>query len=353
MVSIDKIKINDAKRLRTAELMSGSLSSIEDEIRMFIDFPQMNVIVVSDGDSPCAMVKMHLLDRKNCHAHLDFVILPDMSFDMYQEIVDSVVNYSLVEQCLHKLTVTVSSRNSFLEKPCIDCGFIQESVLTDEIDNDGEYEDAGLFRILSADYLNYNACFIPFETGVAVVTGGNYFIDGIKLYRYGAKLDSGFVLNVARQLHLVDREGCLLRDDNGVYDMSEEEVEMLPEEVSRAYIQITNYFAKNSCFFDLDLKYRFGTDFQKSVWNAISQVKYGSTRSYEDIALEISDGDVNKAKNLTRAVGNACSDNPFMLVVPCHRIIGKDGKLAGFSAGVEVQDFLLTLEAFTYVTSIT
>ena len=185
-----------------------------------------------------------------------------------------------------------------------------------------------------------------------MVTGGNYYIDSIRLYRFGAQLNSGFVLNVARQLRLVDKEGRLLPDEDGIYAMQDEEIDVLPEELSRAYTQIYNYFAKNSSSFDLNLKYTFGTDFQKSVWNAVSGIRYGSTRSYEDIALEISDGDISKAKNLTRAVGNACSDNPFMLVVPCHRVIGKDGKLAGFSAGVEVQDFLLTLEAFTYVTSL-
>ncbi len=352
MVSIDKIRINDAKRLRTAGLMSGSLSSIEAEIRTFIDFPQMNVVLVSCDDQLVSMVKIHLLDRKRCRAHLDLVIMPDLDSATYIDIIDNVVYYCLVTQAYHKLTVTISSRNSFLEKPCIDCGFIQESVLVDEIENEGHYEDAGLFRILSADYLNYNACFIPFETGVAVVTGGNYFIDGIRLYRYGAELEPGFVLNVARQLHFADDKGCLLPDEGDTYVMGDEELDILPEELSRAYSQITDYFAKNSSGFDLNLKYRFGTEFQMSVWKAISEIKYGNTRSYEDIALDISGGDLSKAKNLTRAVGNACSDNPFMLVIPCHRVIGKDGKLAGFSAGVEVQDFLLTLEAFTYVTSI-
>ena len=163
MVSIERIRINDARRLRNAGLMSGSLSSIEDEIRMFIDFPKMNVIVVSCDDTPAAMVKMHLLDRKRCRVHLDLVILPDLDNATYVDIIDNIVYYGLVEQGYHKLTVTVSSRNIFLEKPCADCGFIQESVLIDEIENDGVYENAGLFRILSADYLNYNACFIPFE----------------------------------------------------------------------------------------------------------------------------------------------------------------------------------------------
>ena len=57
-------------------------------------------------------------------------------------------------------------------------------------------------------------------------------------------------------------------------------------------------------------------------------------------------GDRNIAKKLTRAVGSACSENPIPVIIPCHRVIGKDGKLVGFSGGVDFKDFLLQLEAF-------
>jgi len=352
MVSLDKIRIGDARKLRESRLVSGSISSIEDEIRSFIDFPQINVLAAYEDDIPVAMIKIHLLDRKKCRVHLNIVIEEILSDDLTYELIDKITYYCLVEQGYHKVSITISSGNMYMEEPCSSIGYIQESVLADEIENNGLYEDAGLFRILSGDYRNYNCCFVPFEMGVAVITGSFESIDGIRLYRYGTKLGKGFVLNVAKQLRLVDNEGRLLDNSDGRYDMDEEELEFLPEEVCKAYYQVSGYFKKTSSSFDLCLNTEMGTDFQRSVWKAVSDVRYGSTKSYEDIALLISGGDIRKAKNLTRAVGNACSENPLMLVVPCHRIIGKDGKLAGFSAGVEVQDYLLTLEAFTYVTSI-
>lgn len=352
MVSLDKIRIGDAKKLREMGLMAGSLSSIEDEIRMFSEFPQINVIVAWEGEIPVAMIKIHLLDRKNCRVHIDPVISDSFEEDRYIELIDSVVHYSLVKKCYHKLTITLSSKDSALEEACGKLGFVQESVLADEIDKGDEFEDAGLFRILSADYANYNVCFVPFELGVAVITGGKDYIDGITLKRFGTAPENGFVRNVAKQLRLLDSDGCFRKNEDDHYSMEKEEIENLPEELAKAYVQVTKYFAKNLSSFDLKLKLPYGTDFQKSVWNELLKIKYGGTNSYEDIALVISEGDQDKAAKLTRAVGNACSENPIMLAIPCHRVIRKDGKLAGFSAGVEVKDFLLTFEAFSYITGI-
>ena len=352
MVTLDKIRLGDARRLRDAGLVSGSVSMIEDEFRSYVSFAQIDVLVAQSDNEPVALVKLYHLDRSRCRVHLKVVISAELSGDLYYELMDRITYHALVESGYHKLTVNISSSNSFFEDPCVKLGYIQESVLFDEIENNGLYEDAGLFRILSADYRNYNACFVPFDIGVAVITGNNDQIDGIRLYRFGDRLPAGFILNVAKQLRIVDGSGCLLGPGEDLFIMRDDDIKLLPREVARAYKQVSDYFGKRSSRFDLNLDLSSGTDFQRKVWEEISRIKYGDTRSYEDIALLISDGDRTKAKNLTRAVGNACSENPVMLAVPCHRVIGKDGKLAGFSAGVEVQDALLTLEAFSYVTSI-
>jgi len=71
------------------------------------------------------------------------------------------------------------------------------------------------------------------------------------------------------------------------------------------------------------------------------QIPYGKTRSYQDIAIEIG------KPNAVRAVGAANSRNPLPIVIPCHRVIGKNGNLTGFSGGLKVKTFLLKLEAKT------
>jgi O-6-methylguanine DNA methyltransferase len=86
------------------------------------------------------------------------------------------------------------------------------------------------------------------------------------------------------------------------------------------------------------------------VWNALNSIPYGGTASYEDIALMLTDGKRSEARKITRAVGSACSDNPVAIIVPCHRVIGKDGSIVGYSAGIDIKDYLLLHESFTAVT---
>lgn len=89
--------------------------------------------------------------------------------------------------------------------------------------------------------------------------------------------------------------------------------------------------------FDLDLDVA-GTPFQKQVWQALSEIPYGQTRSYQEIANHI-----GNPKGV-RAVGLANGKNPIAIVVPCHRVIGKDGSLTGYAGGLSAKQHLLTLE---------
>lgn len=81
-----------------------------------------------------------------------------------------------------------------------------------------------------------------------------------------------------------------------------------------------------------------GTPFQTAVWNALNKIPYGETCSYSDIAEAI------QKPNSVRAVGTAIGANPILISVPCHRVIGKNGKLTGFRGGLEMKRDLLSLE---------
>lgn len=113
--------------------------------------------------------------------------------------------------------------------------------------------------------------------------------------------------------------------------------------------EISEYFAGDRKKFDLDLEIYEATDFQKTVWSATVKVPYGQTFSYEDISRRISGAKHKDNPNiLSRAVGTALSRNPIMIIIPCHRVIGKDGKLRGFAGGLDIKDFLLTHELTHY-----
>jgi methylated-DNA-[protein]-cysteine S-methyltransferase len=102
--------------------------------------------------------------------------------------------------------------------------------------------------------------------------------------------------------------------------------------------QLGEYFAGRRTTFDLPLEPE-GTPFQKKVWQALSQIPFGRTVSYRDIATAVGD------PKACRAVGAANGRNPIPIVVPCHRVIGASGKLTGFGGGLENKSLLLALES--------
>ncbi|WP_404344109.1 methylated-DNA--[protein]-cysteine S-methyltransferase [Pseudoalteromonas mariniglutinosa] len=101
--------------------------------------------------------------------------------------------------------------------------------------------------------------------------------------------------------------------------------------------QLNEYFAKQRQEFTVPLDTQ-GTPFQQAVWQALSDVPFGTVKSYGDIARTI-----NKPKAV-RAVGAANGKNPISIIVPCHRIIGANGKLTGYAGGIERKQWLLTHE---------
>ncbi len=107
--------------------------------------------------------------------------------------------------------------------------------------------------------------------------------------------------------------------------------------LDKALKQMNEYFSGERKKFDLPLYFE-GTEFQKSVWNELRKIPYGTTVSYKDIAEGI------KNEKAVRAVGNANNKNKIMIIVPCHRVIGKNGKLVGFAGGLDKKEFLLEHE---------
>lgn len=102
-------------------------------------------------------------------------------------------------------------------------------------------------------------------------------------------------------------------------------------------IQLREYFAGQRKDFDLPLA-PFGTEFQHKVWNELRRIPFGKTASYGEQAQKIGQ------PRAIRAVGTANGRNPIAIVVPCHRVIGKNGSLTGFAGGLPNKKFLLTLE---------
>lgn len=101
--------------------------------------------------------------------------------------------------------------------------------------------------------------------------------------------------------------------------------------------QLNEYFSGSRKVFDLKLNPQ-GTDFQKRVWLELSKIPFGELKSYSQIAQQIQN------PNAVRAVGSACNKNPIMIIIPCHRVISKNGNLGGFAYGNLIKQKLLNLE---------
>ncbi len=122
-------------------------------------------------------------------------------------------------------------------------------------------------------------------------------------------------------------------------DEKAEKSEFIHPILKQAEQELSEYFDKKRTQFSVPLDPK-GTDFQKKVWQALCRIPHGKTCNYQDIAQEISD------KNASRAVGSACGANPILIMIPCHRVIQKSGKIGHFSAGLNKKSELLKLEGF-------
>ena len=101
--------------------------------------------------------------------------------------------------------------------------------------------------------------------------------------------------------------------------------------------QLDEYFAHRRTAFDVPLDLR-GTDFQRAAWHALMRIAYGTTVSYAEQAAMVG------APRATRAIGSANGRNPIPIIVPCHRVIARDGSLGGYSLGLDMKRALLALE---------
>lgn len=106
----------------------------------------------------------------------------------------------------------------------------------------------------------------------------------------------------------------------------------------QAIAQLSDYFAGRRTAFDLPLDLQGGTAFQQSVWKALVAIPRGSTTSYGALSERVG------RPSAVRAVGAAVGRNPVSIIVPCHRVLGRDGSLTGYAGGLERKSALLGLE---------
>jgi methylated-DNA-[protein]-cysteine S-methyltransferase len=101
--------------------------------------------------------------------------------------------------------------------------------------------------------------------------------------------------------------------------------------------ELGEYLSGERTVFDVPFQVS-GNPFQQRVWARLEHIPYGETVSYGELATELGD------RNLSQAVGSAVGRNPLSIIIPCHRVVGRDGRLTGYAGGLDNKRFLLDLE---------
>ncbi len=156
--------------------------------------------------------------------------------------------------------------------------------------------------------------------------------------RYGMYVESNMA--ALGRLYLAAEDGCIVRvscGEAGAADVLCAEAEAEAALLRRAAGELAEYFAGERRSFTVPVRSE-GTDFQRGVWKALCRIPYGETRTYGEIARQVG------SPRGARAVGMACNRNPVMLLIPCHRVVGSNGKLVGFAGGIAMKEALLQLE---------
>ena len=112
-----------------------------------------------------------------------------------------------------------------------------------------------------------------------------------------------------------------------------------PSATHPAATQLEAYFAGDLTDFTVPFELRGGSEFEQAVWREIAKIPYGEMITYGAIATALGD------PGAARAVGMACNHNPIPVIVPCHRVVGANGKMVGFGGGIDRKRRLLELEA--------
>ena len=131
-------------------------------------------------------------------------------------------------------------------------------------------------------------------------------------------------------------------DTNGITsvsisDTTEQLSEIIPENLLDFVTQLKAYFREERQNFDLKLNPN-GTDFQKRVWQELQKIPYGKTCSYLELSKKLGN------PKAIRAVANANGKNPLWIIIPCHRVIGSDGRLTGYAGGLYRKQWLINHE---------
>jgi O-6-methylguanine DNA methyltransferase len=248
----------------------------------------------------------------------------------YQQVVSFILYACYYVRKCNSLFMFVSSNESYLLQTLNLNHFVQETILNNYFFVEGDYYDAHMMSLSKELFNHQSTGYILFSDRGLVVRATDFAVYEISTFER------------EKSCHCISD----MKSDGKLY--------YAPSAYTNLIItlkQLEEYLNGKRTQFTINMEYFESTAFQKKVWNQCKQIPYGQTASYEELAILVHSDDHQsniKGTSFSRAVGLALSKNPLMIMIPCHRIIGKDGKLRGFAGGIDLKDFLLTSELFQF-----
>lgn len=268
---------------------------------------------------------------------------------MTDDLLSLIVDKAFSTVGLYRLEIAITPQDQDWIPALTGTGWRQEAIMVSCHWNEARkrHEDVRMFSMIRPWQRTIGIAFIPFAKGIVALTGDVDGVTASEFVRYGQPAESDRLQESAEWLDLLDGQGRFLSEQDILAHLAGKTwigTDHLSEPVRDAADQIADYFLGKKNDFDVKIHFEQGSPFQQRVWTALQQIPFGTTWTYEDLASSISNQDRVQGRKMARAVGSACGANPLPLILPCHRVIGKNGHLVGFSGGLDIKAYLLGLE---------
>ncbi|HHU08023.1 MAG TPA: methylated-DNA--[protein]-cysteine S-methyltransferase [Clostridiaceae bacterium] len=326
---LKRLYLNDAAKIRELGLpcLTGSLREIRAKLNPLVKEAHSKMYTIYDDEELIGVARLAYPLLNSNLPYLSWQTLHSLTPADVDAIIDNVL-----EQNINILRLEVVAAEMLPES-------VKEE-FTFGIALDDLYP-AYRRSVYRPERSDTDIAFIPFSPfGYIVLCGGRPEgqITGVDFWREDEALSDPELLAAAKLLGLADICGRPVIKDNIIYVKRSEQ-----RYLSEVAESIVAYLTGAGSTPEADYISLQATDFQRKVWQEIAKIPYGRISTYEEIAEKIAPEGENH-RNYSRAVGNACGANPLPIIIPCHRVIGKNRSLVGFTGGLDIKDHLLNLE---------
>lgn len=304
------------------------------------------LITESLTQQPVGVLGLQALDKTSHRYRMHLFCRPEGPGSL---LIERITDFCLTDQEMYRIETDIHLNHRNWIPALLTNGWKEEGTLASAFyqEKTSLHEDVLLYSCLRPRQKSIGIGMVLFKLAVFVIVGDEAGVREAHFARYGERSSVRRVQEAFEWHKLTDQEGCLPDHETLLSHTGNRGYicdENAPLVVKDAMMAVNDYFTKRDTAFDCPLHLEVGSDFQRRVWSVLQTIPFGVTWTYEEVAEKVSGNPPEEARKMARAVGTACRTNPFPLFVPCHRVIGKDGRLVGFGGGLDIKEYLLAHE---------